>query len=100
MEGRGWILKMHRLPRHFGTIPQRLGPQQRHNLSVSGASEKANYYVSLGYLEKKGWINNDEKNIVYDRYNILAKVTYQINDWLEMDTKALGGYPQNSGYPK
>lgn len=64
-------------------------PQQRHNLSVSGATEKSNYYVSLGFLEKKGWINNDDKNIDYDRYNILAKTSYKITDWLEMDTKVL-----------
>lgn len=64
-------------------------PQQRHNLSVSGATDTSNYYVSLGFLEKKGWINNDEKNIDYDRYNLLAKVSYKINDWIEMDTRAL-----------
>jgi TonB-linked SusC/RagA family outer membrane protein len=64
-------------------------PQQRHNLSVSGATEKSNYYVSLGFIDKKGWIKNDDHNIDYDRYNVLAKVNYEINDWLEMDTKAL-----------
>ena len=64
-------------------------PQQRHNLSVSGATEKTNYYVSLGVLEKKGWINDKEKNIDYDRYNLLSKVSYNVTDWLEMDTKVL-----------
>ena len=64
-------------------------PQQRHNLSVSGATEKSNYYVSLGFLNKKGWLNDDDHNINYDRYNVLAKVSYEITDWLEMDTKAL-----------
>lgn len=64
-------------------------PQQRHNLSVSGATEKSNYYVSLGFLNKEGWIKNDAHNINYDRYNVLAKVNYQITDWLEMDTKTL-----------
>ncbi len=64
-------------------------PQQRHNLSVSGATEKSNYYVSLGFLNKEGWIKDDAHNINYDRYNVLAKVNYQITDWLEMDTKTL-----------
>ena len=70
-------------------------PQQRHNLSVSGATDKSNYYVSLGFLEKKGWINLDEANIDYDRYNVLAKVDYQITDWLEMDTKTLFTLEEN-----
>ena len=74
----------------FGSMYLRKSiPQQRHNLSVSGATDKSNYYVSLGFLEKKGWINLDEANIDYDRYNVLAKVDYQITDWLEMDTKTL-----------
>ena len=64
-------------------------PQQRHNLSVSGSTDKSNYYVSLGFLEKKGWIDNDEYNIDFDRYNMLAKVSYEVTDWLEMDTRAL-----------
>ena len=64
-------------------------PQQRHNLSVSGSTDKSNYYVSLGFLEKKGWIKMDEHNIDYDRYNMLAKVSYEVTDWLEMDTRAL-----------
>ena len=70
-------------------------PQQRHNLSVSGSTDKSNYYVSLGFLEKKGWIDNDEYNIDYDRYNMLAKVSYEVTDWLEMDTRALITHEEN-----
>ena len=73
----------------YGDTFKNAAPQQRHNLSVSGATEKSNYYVSLGFLNKKGWLNDDDHNINYDRYNILAKVSYEITDWLEMDTKAL-----------
>ena len=68
---------------------------QRHNLSVSGSTDKSNYYVSLGFLEKKGWIDNDEYNIDFDRYNMLAKVSYEVTDWLEMDTRALVTHEEN-----
>ena len=65
-------------------------PQQRHNLSVSGATEKSKLLrISWFSLNKKGWLNDDDHNINYDRYNVLAKVSYEITDWLEMDTKAL-----------
>ena len=37
----------------------------------------------------------DEANIDYDRYNVLAKVDYQITDWLEMDTKTLFTLEEN-----
>jgi len=64
-------------------------PQQKYNMSVSGGSDKASYYVSFGYLNKDGNLKNDDKNENYKRYNTLLKGTFQINDWLGLDTRAL-----------
>ena len=64
-------------------------PQQRHNLSVSGSTDKSNYYVSLGFLEKKGWIENDDIILILIGIICLAKVSYEVTDWLEMDTRHL-----------
>ena len=54
-------------------------PQQKHNLSVSGGSDKTTYNISLGYLNQQGIlkVNTDE----YDRYNFNANVNTQIRDW-------------------
>ena len=48
--------------------------QNQHNISISGGSEKINYYVSLGYLNQGGlW---DDLN--YRRYNLRSNIDAQI----------------------
>ena len=61
-------------------------PQQRYDLSVSGGTDKANYYVSVGHLNKDGYLkpfNNEE----FKRYNILMKADFKVNDWLTLEEK-------------
>ena len=36
----------------------RLAPQQQYNVNLSGGSEKVNYFVSLGYLNQTGLLND------------------------------------------
>ncbi|WP_339704573.1 TonB-dependent receptor [uncultured Kriegella sp.] len=73
-------------------------PQQTYDFSISGANEKASYYASFGYLKKDGYINNSEKNEKYNRYNILMKMDFQVNDWLNLDSKIVYNN-QNSDKP-
>ena len=73
-------------------------PQQTYDFSISGATEKASYYVSFGYLSKDGYINNADKNEKFKRYNILMKTDYQVNDWLNLDSKIVYNN-QNSDKP-
>ncbi|WP_236974043.1 SusC/RagA family TonB-linked outer membrane protein [Membranihabitans maritimus] len=61
-------------------------PQQKYDLSVSGATESANYYVSFGALNKAGYLDH-ENNESFQRYNALMKADFQINDWLSLDEK-------------
>jgi len=62
-------------------------PQQKHDLSVSGGSEKTNYYVGLGYLEQGGVYkaNPDE----FERYNLNLSVNTSITDWMDVRAKVL-----------
>ncbi len=62
-----------------------LTPSQKHNLNISGKSDKAKYYVSFGYLNKEGVIKygNDE----FERFNILMKADETVTDWLSLDQK-------------
>jgi TonB-linked SusC/RagA family outer membrane protein len=62
-------------------------PQNKYDLNISGASEKASYYVSFGFLNKDGYIKNKEKNQNFKRYNILIKTEFQLTDWLSIDEK-------------
>ncbi|SHF20754.1 TonB-linked outer membrane protein, SusC/RagA family [Mariniphaga anaerophila] len=62
-------------------------PQQKYDLNISGASEKASYYFSLGYMNKKGYLKNKESNLDYDRFNVLLKADFKLTDWLSLDPK-------------
>lgn len=58
-------------------------PQQQYNLNLSGGSEKARYFVSLGYFSQEGSFKNVEifdnfpLNSQIDRYNIRANTDFQ-----------------------
>lgn len=64
-------------------------PQQKYDMSVSGSSDKASYYMSFGYLTKDGYLKNKDKNETYDRYNVLLKGDFKVNDWFRLDSRAL-----------
>jgi TonB-dependent SusC/RagA subfamily outer membrane receptor len=58
----------------------RNGFNQDHNVSVSGASEKINYFMGAGYLKNQGVIEGDNYRSV--RANL--KVDGQITSWLNI----------------
>jgi TonB-linked SusC/RagA family outer membrane protein len=62
-------------------------PQQKYDMTVSGATDKSSYYVSFGYLNKKGYLKNKDANLNYNRFNILMKAEFKLTDWLSLDPK-------------
>jgi TonB-linked SusC/RagA family outer membrane protein len=58
----------------------RTGFNQDHNLSVSGASDKMSYYMSVGYLRNEGAVNYDNYSAVRSNLKLEGKV----NKWLEI----------------
>ncbi len=60
----------------------RTGFNQDYNASISGASEKVNYYMSFGYLNNQGAIQGDD----YHAYRASMKLNANITDWLEVGT--------------
>lgn len=64
---------------------RKVATTQKHNVTLSGGSEKVAYYLSLGYQNQEGLykINND----VYDRYNATARFTAKVTDWFKIDAK-------------
>lgn len=54
--------------------------RQEYNLSVSGANEKLNYYMSAGYLDDQGIVPNSG----FQRYSARLKADYQVKPWLKM----------------
>lgn len=62
-------------------------PQQKHDISVSGGSEKSSYYLGMGYLGQQGVlkVNPDE----FNRYNLNLSVNTSVTDWLDTRAKVL-----------
>lgn len=58
----------------------RTGFNQDYNVSVSGASDKMNYYLSLGYMSNEGAVNYND----YETVRSNLKVEGKINKWLEV----------------
>ncbi|MCW3805325.1 SusC/RagA family TonB-linked outer membrane protein [Plebeiibacterium marinum] len=60
------------------------GIQQNHNVSISGGTEKLNYYVSADYIDQKGVI----KGYNYKRYSIRTNIDAQVTDYLKIGTSS------------
>jgi len=58
--------------------------RQEHNLSASGASEKIDYFMSLGYLQNPSYITGSK----FGRYNFRSNVNAQITRWLKTGVNA------------
>lgn len=56
----------------------RNGAMQNHQLSVSGGSEAARYFVSAGYMNQQGIAINTK----YARYNLRSNLDLKINSWM------------------
>ena len=54
--------------------------RQEYNLSVSGANDKMNYYMSAGYLDDQGIVPNSG----FQRYSARLKADYQVKPWLKI----------------
>jgi len=62
----------------------RTGLQQEYQLSVSGAGEKMNYYLSAAYSDNKGIIVGDN----FNRTSVLGKINTDITRWLQIGVDA------------
>ncbi|MGK6349960.1 TonB-dependent receptor [Parapedobacter sp. DT-150] len=58
-------------------------PLQKHNINLSGGTEKTSYYASLGYMGQEGLykINTDK----YQRFNALLNLNSRVTDWFDME---------------
>lgn len=60
-------------------------------ISVSGKTDKTNYYVSGNILDQKGILVNDN----YKQFSLTSKLDFTINDWLKA---GINGYYSSSDY--
>ena len=69
----------------FGTDWQDLvfndnAPIQNHEVSVSGASEKLNYYLSLGFYDQEGIVGGNYGQSNYQRLSLRSNNIYNVYD--------------------
>ena len=67
----------------WGDYVLRTGVLQKYAMSVSGASEKFNYYVSFSHNDQKGVIYGDD----YKREAITMRLQNDITKWLQVGTQ-------------
>ena len=62
-------------------------PQQKHDLSVAGGTERTNYRLGIGYLGQDGVLKVNPDN--FDRYSLNLNVSTQVTDWIEARGKVI-----------
>lgn len=73
---------------------------QEYNVSLSGGSEKATYYTSLGYTSEQGNVTGVDN----DRLNLVAKTSYKLNKILKvgasvfLNRRTAGSYLATDGF--
>lgn len=66
---------------------------QKHNVSISGASENTNYFLSGGFVKQKNWIINDH----FERKSARINFETKINSWLKVGAQTFGSFTDASG---
>ena len=72
---------------------ERIGHRQEYNVSGSGASDKSNYYFSMGYLNEKGQIDYSD----FSRWTGRANVSVTPKKWLKAGITLNGSMQENNG---
>ncbi len=71
-----------------GLVIKDWGFQQRHNLNLSGGSEKVRYFVSAGFLDQGS--NYTEDVLSYQQYNVRANINADVTDDLNLQLNIAG----------
>ncbi len=62
---------------------RRHAAQQQHNLSATGGSENATYFISIGYTSQDGILKSND--LFYKRYNLRSNLSAKISKSLSFD---------------
>jgi TonB-linked SusC/RagA family outer membrane protein len=66
---------------------------QKHDINVTGGSEKTSYNLGLGYMNQNGVLKvNPDK---FDRYNMTLGINSSVNDWVDVRGKVMYSRTKN-----
>lgn len=67
-------------PDDWEDVATRTGVRQEYNISISGSTEKSNFYMSMGYLDNQGIIAKSDLK----RFSARLRGDYQARKWLKV----------------
>jgi len=62
----------------FDVLVRDWSPQQHHNLSMRGGSDKIKYYGMLGTMSQEGFVKTGDH--IYNRYNVVSNIDASITE--------------------
>lgn len=62
-------------------------PMQQHTASITGGSDKFDYYSSFSFINQRGLTNRDLFDEYYKRYNVMTNLNYNIKEWISVGTR-------------
>ena len=65
--------------------------RQEYNMSISGSTDRNNFYASIGYLEDNGLVSGSG----FERYTGRLRDDYQVNKWLKVGMNAAYTYSKS-----
>ncbi len=74
------ILQANKAGTNWWGLLFRPAPTQSHNLTLSGATDKSNYAVSMGYLNDQGTLLNS----YFKRYSLRVNTSFKVQPWLKI----------------
>lgn len=60
-------------------------PLQQYNVNISGGSDKATYYTSVGYIDQGSLLRHGDEG--FRKFNMVNNINYDINNWLNISMK-------------
>lgn len=71
--------------------------RMKHNLNLSGGTDKFRYYLSGGYYDEKGQLKQADD--FFKRYNLDAKISTEVTPWMDLSLLAKYKYVEEE-YPE
>ncbi|MCG8305752.1 MAG: TonB-dependent receptor, partial [Cytophagales bacterium] len=63
-------------------------PQTQHNLSITGGSNKTQYYIGMGYFFQEGFFKSGDLN--YNKFNLRSNISSELTEGLTLDLNLSG----------
>lgn len=76
-----------------------VAPQTQHDLSITGGTDKVQYYVGMGYFYQEGLFKSGDLN--YNKFNVRSNISAKLLDGLTLDLNLSGiADVQNNPYTR